>query len=81
MSPVRIHHRFDWTKTSPSDAIIAVIAVIENVDPMQLDFVLFDHIDPAALDALVGNETSVTLSFWLEKYHVRFDGNDLTVRG
>ncbi|GAB3667454.1 hypothetical protein GCM10028856_10840 [Halopiger thermotolerans] len=58
-----------------------MIAVIENVDPMRLDLVLYDYVDPGALDTLVGDGTPITLSFRIERYHVTIDGNELTVRG
>ncbi|RKD93470.1 HalOD1 output domain-containing protein [Halopiger aswanensis] len=80
MSPVRIHHRFDWAQTTPSAAIVAVIAIIENVDPMDLEFVLYNYVDPGALDSLVSNDAAVALSFRIERYNIRIDGNELTVR-
>lgn len=75
-----IQHRFDWSSTSPSSAIIDAIAAIENVNPMDLDFVLYRHIDPTALDTLVGTDERVAVSFSLEDYLISIDGNNLTVR-
>lgn len=80
VSPSLIHHRFDWSCTSPSSAVIAAIAILENVDPTQLDTVLYEYIDPAALDALAGGEHPVSLSFPFGDYHVDIDGNVLVVR-
>ena len=61
--------------------MIAAIAVLENVNPMDLEVVLHDYIDPTALDALVSNEKPVALSFPFGDYRIRIDGNVLAVRG
>ncbi|WP_247001071.1 HalOD1 output domain-containing protein [Halosolutus gelatinilyticus] len=40
---------------------------------------LYDHIDPEALDALVAGEGHVILSFPIDDYRVRIDGEELTI--
>lgn len=53
-----LEHEYD-TKTPPSIAIVQAICALENIDPMTLPteegFILRDHIDPSALDALLGD--------------------------
>lgn len=60
-APLRIEWTFD-DETPPSIAIVQAIAIIENADPTELPseagITLYDHIDPDALDRLVG-ETDV----------------------
>ncbi|AEH36308.1 HalOD1 output domain-containing protein [Halopiger xanaduensis] len=80
VSNVVIRHRFDWSNTSPSSAIIAAIAAIENVNPMHLDLVLYRHIDPTALDTLVATDERIAVSFSLDDYLISIEGSDLTVR-
>lgn len=75
-----ISHTFDWSCTSPSSAVIAAIAILENVGPMRLDTVLYEYIDPGALDTLVVDDGSVSLSFPCGDYRVDIDENVLVVR-
>ncbi|MFC6976296.1 HalOD1 output domain-containing protein [Halomicroarcula sp. GCM10025709] len=42
--------------TSPSIRLVETIADIEGVDPIELDFVLAEAIDPHALDALLDHD-------------------------
>ena len=40
---------------------------------------LYDHVDPESLDALIDGEGHVTLSFLIDDYRVRIDGEELTI--
>ena len=57
-------------------ALVRAISVIENVDPMDsptaLGLILYDHVDPEALDRLVsadGDSSGVTVDLTLENGH------------
>ncbi|MFD1565435.1 HalOD1 output domain-containing protein [Haloarchaeobius amylolyticus] len=56
---VRVEYRYD--DTPPSIAIVRAIAALEDVDPMEssadLGIVLYDQIDPEALDNFVAATT------------------------
>lgn len=43
-------------EVSPSIQLVETIADIEGIDPIELDFVLADAIDPHALDALLDHD-------------------------
>lgn len=74
---------YDWSVTAASTATIAALATLEEVDPVELSDVfgtpLYDHVDPEALDTLVAGEGHVTLSFLIDDYRVRIDGEELTI--
>ncbi len=74
---------YDWSATVASTATITALATLEEVDPVELSDVfgatLYDHIDPEALDALVAGEGHVILSFPIDDYRVRIDGEELTI--
>ncbi|MDS0476896.1 HalOD1 output domain-containing protein [Natrinema sp. 1APR25-10V2] len=61
-TPSRIEWTFDDDRP-PSIAIIQAIAVIEDMDPMDLPdeagITLYDHIDPDALDRLATGTTNM----------------------
>lgn len=57
-------------ETPPSIAIVKAICSLKNIDPVDIPpderFVLYDHIDPTALDAILGEGTGagqVVVSF------------------
>lgn len=58
--PPAVEHEFD-AETPPSIAVVRAISALEGIDPMNMPaeggFVLSDHIDPAALDALLATGT------------------------
>ena len=62
-NPVRVECRYD-EDTPPSIGIVRVIAVIEDIDPMDsptaLGMTLYDHVDPVALDQLLSATSDVT---------------------
>lgn len=53
----------------PSLTIVEAIADLEEVDPTELDFTLYDYIQPDALDTLV-QSGSVTVTFTITQYKV-----------
>lgn len=59
---------------SVSAAVVSGIATVEDVDPMELDVCLADHVDPDAVEALLahGTERSVDteLRFTVGEYEV-----------
>lgn len=76
----RIEHTYDES-TPASTAIVRAVAAAENVDPVDcptdLEFTLYDHVDPEALDTLVGgrhNRAPLTVEFDVNRYHVEVDG-------
>ena len=56
----RSHH--DWTATAPSQAVVEAVATVEETTPIALPretgTTLYDHVDPEALDSLVGSDRS-----------------------
>ena len=85
-SPTRTgvgQQQLDWSETTPSMAVIDAIASVENTEPTdvveELDTTLFDHVDPEALDALITGDNPVSISFTIDEYEVRFDGDTLEV--
>ncbi|NUB90778.1 hypothetical protein HTZ84_13965 [Haloterrigena sp. SYSU A558-1] len=85
--PIHIEQQFD-SDTPPSLAIVRAIAAVENVDPVKspsaLGITLSDHIDPSALDQLIGkdSEDSVTIDFTIQnshQYSVRVQDTNLVI--
>ncbi|WP_440764923.1 HalOD1 output domain-containing protein [Natronorubrum sp. DTA7] len=64
---IRSHH--DWATTTPSRAVVEAIATVEETTPVTLaretGTTLYDHVDPEALDSLVGSDRngSVEVAF------------------
>lgn len=85
-SSIEFHNTYDWSVTAPSVAAINALATVKNVDPIELatefDTRLYECIDPEALDAIIGNGRpgSISVSFILENYQLRFNGDELAVR-
>ena len=77
-----VRTQYDWSDTDPSTAIVKTLAEIEGTPPQELDIVLFDHIDPDALDSLfpAKNGSAIEFRCQIEQYHVDIDGEQLTVR-
>lgn len=46
-----ISHRYDWTDTDPSTAVVETLAVAINREPLNTD-PLYESVDPDALNAL-----------------------------
>ena len=73
-SELRIEHEYD-DETPPSIAIIHAIAIIENIDPVDLldecGIALYDYINPEALDRLAtaNTEGAVTIDLTLYPEH------------
>ncbi|MFP8954889.1 HalOD1 output domain-containing protein [Natrialbaceae archaeon A-arb3/5] len=78
-----VQQQLDWSETTPSMAVIDAIASAENTEPTdvseELDTTLFNHVDPEALDALVTGNKRISISFTIDEYEVRFDGNKLDI--
>ncbi|GAB7021010.1 hypothetical protein JCM18750_38720 [Halostagnicola bangensis] len=74
---------YDWSATVASMATLTALGTLEEVDPVELSDVLgttlYDHVDPEALDTLVAGEKRVNLSFLIDDYRVRIDGEELTI--
>lgn len=71
----------DGTRTSI--AIVRAIAAIENVDPTDLEFTLYDYVNPEALDLLVDHEGAgnADVRFTMNGYRVRVrDTGEIVVR-
>jgi hypothetical protein len=81
---VRVTH--DRDGRSPSLAVVEGIARLAGVETAALGaetgVVLYDHVDPDALNALVTENPDVdaSLSFTIDEYDVRVDGEEAVVR-
>lgn len=75
---------YDWEETTPSQALLEALAVVENVPTSSLleilDRPLYGYIDPDALDSLVTGSNGVTVSMMIDSYRVVIDGDRLVVR-
>ncbi|WP_090618380.1 HalOD1 output domain-containing protein [Natrinema salaciae] len=64
-------------------ATLTALGTLEEVDPVELSDVLgatlYDHVDPEALDTLVAVQERVSLSFLIDDYRVRIDGEELAI--
>ena len=74
-----VQDHYDWSTERPSSAVIEAISDVENTDPIDLSVTLFEHIDPEALDALVTNDSRVTVSFTVGDYQVHIEGNSVVI--
>ncbi|WP_207590504.1 HalOD1 output domain-containing protein [Halomontanus rarus] len=74
---------YDWSATAASMATLTALGTLEEVDPVELsdvlDTTLYDHVNPEALDTIVAGEERVNLSFLIDDYRVRIDGEELTI--
>ena len=81
---VRVAH--DRDGRLPSLAVVEGIARLAGVGPDALaaetGVVLYDHVNPDALNALVADQpdADVSLSFTIDEYDVRVDGDEVVVR-
>ncbi|WP_418285609.1 HalOD1 output domain-containing protein [Halorubrum sp. DTA46] len=81
---VRVGYAAD--DTLPSLAVVEGIGDLADIEPADLadetGIVLFDHVDPDALDALVDARpgTGVSVSFTVMKYEVTVTDSDVVVR-
>lgn len=69
---------YDWSRVSPSTAVLELVASISDEDPVDLE-PLYDYVDPDALDALFdpdrgGPASSVTFEFDVDTVTVHGDG-------
>ncbi|WP_124193476.1 HalOD1 output domain-containing protein [Natrarchaeobius oligotrophus] len=64
-------------------AVIDVLASLEDVRPVHLPTVLedplYDFIDPEALDSLVTDEETISISFTVADYDVQINGDKLRI--
>jgi len=82
---VRVGH--DCADISPSLAVVEAIADLADVDPVDLadetGIVLYEHVDPDALDALVADRPAgvdVDISFSVDDYRVSVGDTSVVVR-
>lgn len=79
-----VTREYDSVHIPPSIAIIEAIADIKNTEPAELsksrELMLNDYIDVEALDHLLTGETSVSVSFTVERYQIRIDNETLAIR-
>ncbi|UTF55878.1 HalOD1 output domain-containing protein [Natronosalvus rutilus] len=78
-----VQTRYDWSDVDPSMAVINALASLEDVRPVNLsdevDGTLYDFVDPEALDALVTDKSTISISFMITEYEVHIDGDKLQV--
>lgn len=70
-------------ETPTSVAIVRAIAALENVDPTELEFTLYEYVDPTALDDLIAHEGSggVEVRFAVNGYRVSvLESGEIVVR-
>ncbi len=76
-----VHARDGWTSPVPTIAILDALSEMEDVSPLELDYLLYDYVDPEALDSLVldrrGN--GVEIQFSVGGRHVRIDAESITI--
>lgn len=61
------------------EAIAALERVHSTALHMDPGITLYDYVDPEALDALVTNDSDVSISFSINEYTIHIDGNMLTI--
>ena len=82
---IHLRQTHDWSETPPSVAAVEALAGLETVDPIALateyDVVLYEYVDPEALDAIVrgGGTAAVTVS--IDGYRLHFEADELVVTG
>ncbi|MFC7230857.1 HalOD1 output domain-containing protein [Saliphagus sp. GCM10025308] len=78
-----VQRRYDWSDVDPSMAVINALASLEDARPVNLsdevDGTLCDFVDPEALDALVTDKSTISISFMITEYEVHIDGDKLQV--
>ena len=76
-----VQTREDWSSPIPTVAILDAVSDVENVSPLELDFVLYNHIDPEALDSLVSTRQGdgVEIQFSIGGRSVRIDAETITI--
>lgn len=67
----------DYESQPPAVAIVSAIAAIEDTPPTELDFSLYDSIDPEALNKLVGDSgnTNMMIEFTIDGYEIQIQQN------
>ncbi|WP_436343791.1 HalOD1 output domain-containing protein [Natronorubrum sp. FCH18a] len=71
-----IRTQYDWAATAPSQAIVEAVATVEETTPVALvretGTTLYDHVDPEALDLLVGGDRngSLEVAFDIDSLHI-----------
>ena len=64
-------------------AVINALASLEDVKPVnlpaELDDPLYNSIDPEALDMIVTDKGSISISFTMADYYVQIDGDQLQI--
>ncbi|WP_290809794.1 HalOD1 output domain-containing protein [Halovivax sp.] len=71
-SAAPVEHSYD-EPTPASIAVIQALTAIEETDPIDPPIVLYDHVNPEALDLLIGHESAtaaVEISFTVADYRV-----------
>ncbi|MFC4542045.1 HalOD1 output domain-containing protein [Halosolutus amylolyticus] len=70
-----VQSHYDWSTTRPSHAIVDAVATVEDTTPIDLaherGIALYDHVDPEALDAIVGGDRDSTVSVTFDIDHVQ----------
>ncbi|MDG5762126.1 hypothetical protein QA600_22695 [Natronococcus sp. A-GB1] len=74
-----IQGQYDWSTRNPSTVVVNAIAVLENVEPCDLSSPLNDYINPDALDEVVSGDSRVVVSFVVDGYRVRVDGDGVVI--
>lgn len=74
-----VQSQFNWSTKSPSIAVVETIATIENSEPENLPLRLYDYVNPVALDRLMNNDTTISVSFSIDEYQVQIDDQTLIV--
>jgi len=83
-APEAVRVGYERDDTPPSLAVVEAIADLAEVDSTDLadetGIVLYEHVDPDALDALVADRPGVDVEFPVNGYHVSVGATDVVVR-
>lgn len=70
---------YEYTAEQPASlSVVEALAALEGVEPTELNFTLYDHIQPQALDTLTRKDP-VAVTFTVDQYTVHIDDSG-TVR-
>ena len=71
-----VTRQFDFSETSPSDAVVRAISVLTDTEPTTLE-PLYETVDPEALDTLIRNgDASTELTIRYLEYRVVVRGDE-----
>jgi hypothetical protein len=66
---------FDWDSTSPSVAVVKAVASLENKEPSNLDWTMYEYVDTEALNEMLRSnpEYDIHVELDVEQYEVELN--------